>query len=132
MDTERIVSGLSAAASGLGAVWAFAGQAAEVVFGLPIQVVLACLASSAAARTYVGSIGVVRTTLMIAAYAALGAWTVPLVIHLLGFPASVQAGVGVLISGGAQVPSVRDWVIDFLKGLLHRRTGDQAPPGDSK
>lgn len=120
-------SGTVAAASGMGTAWAFATHAADVTFGLPIQVVLACFFASAAARTYVGSIGLLKTAWIITMCAALGAYSVPLVLHLFGLPTTVQAGIGVLISGGIQLPAVREWIVDTVKALVQRRVGATAP-----
>lgn len=120
-------SGTVAAASGLGTAWAFATQAADVTFGLPIQVVLACFFASAAARTYVGSIGFWKAAWVITMCAALGAYTVPLVLHLFGLPTSVQAGVGVLLSGGMQIPAVREWLVNTVKSAWQLRTGTPVP-----
>lgn len=122
-----MASGCSAVLSGLGSVWGFAAEAVELLFGVPMQVVLACFASSATARTYIGSAGLVKTAGIILAFTALGAWTVPLVMHLVGWPTSLQAGVGVIISGGVQLPAVRDWVVQVVKSVVSRKAGG-APP----
>lgn len=114
-------SGTVAVATGMGTAWAFATQAADLMFGLPIQVVLACVFASAAARTYVGSIGFWKAAWVITMCAALGAYSVPLVLHLFGLPTTVQAGVGVIISGGMQLPVVRDWVVETVKAVVQRR-----------
>jgi hypothetical protein len=128
-DPERVASAASAAASGAAAIWSFVSQAADALFGLPIQVVLACFTASAAARTFVGSSGLWQTAGLIVLYAALGAWTIPLALHLSGLPTSVAAGVGVLISGGVQLPVVRDWVWSTLKSFVQRKPPTDAPPG---
>lgn len=120
-------SGTVAAASGMGTAWAFATQAADVVFGIPIQVVLACFFASAAARTYVGSVGLLKTAWIITMCAALGAYSVPLALHLFGLPTSVQAGVGVLISGGIQLPAVREWLVEMVKAVMRLKTGTLPP-----
>lgn len=120
-------SGTVAVATGMGTAWAFASHAADVTFGLPIQVVLACFFASAAARTYVGSIGLMKTAWIIVMCAALGAYSVPLVLHLFGLPTTVQAGVGVLISGGMQIPAVREWMVSMVKAVWQLRTGAPAP-----
>lgn len=114
-------SGTVAVATGMGAAWAFATQAVDLVFGLPIQVVLACFFASAAARTYVGSVGVWKTAWIIFMCAALGSYTVPLALHLFGLPTTVQAGVGVLISGGIQLPAMREWLVNMVKALVQRK-----------
>lgn len=126
-EAERAVSGISTALSGLGTAWSFASQAVDVIFGLPIQVVLACFFASAAARTRSGQAGLWTTAWMITTCAVLGAYSVPLVLHLLGLPTTVQAGVGVLISGGIQLPAVREWMIDIVKALVQRKVGAPAP-----
>lgn len=129
-------SGTVAVATGMGTAWAFATQAADLMFGLPIQVVLACVFASAAARTYVGSIGFWKAAWVITMCAALGAYSVPLVLHLFGLPTTVQAGVGVIISGGMQLPVVRDWVVETVKAVVQRRippissTTSPAPTAD--
>lgn len=132
MDLEGVASAGVATASGLGTAWSFASQAADIVFGLPIQVVLACFFSSAAARTYVGTVGLFRTAWVILMCAAIGAYTVPLVMHLSGLPTGVQAGIGVLISGGMQIPVVRDWFVENLnlRGWFPKKPGllDKPPP----
>lgn len=120
-------SGTVAAVSGMGTAWAFATQAADLVFGLPIQVVLACFFASAGARTYVGSIGFWKAAWVITMCAALGAYTVPLALHLFGLPTSVQAGVGVLISGGIQIPAAREWIVNMVKAVWQLRSGAPAP-----
>lgn len=126
-DPERYASGCGAIVSGVGSAWGFAAEAVELLFGVPVQVVLACFASSATARTYIGSAGLIKTAGIILAFTALGAWTVPLVLHLFGWPTSVQAGVGVLISGGVQLPVVRDWLVEIVKAVFSRKAGG-APP----
>lgn len=120
-------SGTVAVATGMGTAWAFASHAADVTFGLPIQVVLACFFASAAARTYVGSIGLLKTAWIITMCAALGAYSVPLVLHLFGLPTTVQAGVGVLLSGGMQIPAAREWFVNAVKAVWQLRTGAPAP-----
>ena len=113
--------GAVTAAAGAGTAWAFATQAVDLVFGLPIQVVLACFFASAAARTYMGPMGLIKTAWVIMMCAAIGAYTVPLTLHLLGLPTTVQAGVGVLISGGIQLPAVREWLVNLVKALVQRK-----------
>lgn len=120
-------SGTAAVALGAGTAWAFATQAVDLVFGLPIQVVLACFFASAAARTYVGSVGLLKTAWIIIMCAALGSYTVPLALHLFGLPTTVQAGVGVLISGGMQIPAMREWLVNIVKAVWQLRTGASAP-----
>lgn len=129
MTGEQTASAAGAMASAAGTSWAFVSQAADAVFGMPIQVVLACLFGSAAARTYVGSIGIGKTLGLILLYAGIGAYTVPLVMHLLGLPTSVSAGVGVAISGGIQLPVIRDWIVDTAKSIISRKTGTPPPSG---
>lgn len=126
-EVERAASGVGTIASGLGTAWSFATQAADLMFGLPIQVVLACFFSSAAARTYVGSVGLLKTAWIIIMCAALGAYTVPLALHLFGLPTTVQAGVGVLISGGIQIPAAREWIVNMVKAAWQLRSGAPAP-----
>ena len=123
---EQAASAAGAAVAGAGTWWSFVSQAADVVFGLPIQVVLACLFGAAAARTYLGSVGFLNNLLLIAVYGGVGAYSVPLVLHLFGLPTSVSAGVGILISGGIQIPAIRDWIADTVKSIFQKKTG--APP----
>lgn len=120
-------SGAVAAASGMGTAWAFATQATDVVFGLPIQVVLACFFASAGARSYVGPIGFWKAAWVITMCAALGAYTVPLALHLFGLPTAAQAGVGVLLSGGMQLPAVREWFVNMVKAVWQLRAGVSVP-----
>jgi len=122
-DPERAMSACGAVASCLGAGWAFAVQAVDLLFGLPIQVVLACVFGSAAARTYIGAVGFARTLGMILVFAGVGAYTLPLALHLFGLPTSVSAGVGFLISGGAQLPAVREWIVSVAKAIFQRKAG---------
>lgn len=122
-EPDRVMGACGAVASLLGTIWAFAVQAVELLFGVPIQVVLASATAAFAARTYVGSSGFLRTLGMTALYGAIGAWTVPLMLHLLGFPTSVSAGVAMLISGGIQLPAIRERVAALLGGLLGQKGG---------
>lgn len=123
---ENVASACGATASGAASAWSFAIDAADVIFGMPIQVVLACFASSAAARTTVGQSGWWRTAGTILLYAAIGAWVIPLPMHLFGLPTSAQAAVGVIVSGGMQLPPVREWMFERIKAIFGRDKG--TPP----
>lgn len=116
-------AGVSTAVSGAATAWAFLSQASDAVFGVPVQVLLACAFGSSAARTYVESTGALRTIGMIAIFTCVGAYSVPLLMHLFGLPTTASAAVGMTISGAAQLPAVRGWVIDIVRKILERKGG---------
>lgn len=126
-EAERAASGVGTILSWLGTVWSFATQAADLLFGLPIQVILACFFCSGAARTWVGSVGLWKTAWVITMCAIIGAYSVPLILHLFGLPTSVQAGVGGLISGGIQLPAVREWIVETVKAVFQKKIGATTP-----
>lgn len=121
----------AAAASGAGSVWALANDAAGALFGVPIAVVLAAAAGAFFARTFTppssfwaalrGGIG----------WTLAGAYTLPLVMHLSGFPPGIAASTAFVSSCLLQllapviVPMIVRRSPEWVRAWLDRWTGAQ-------
>ena len=112
------------AASAAGAVWSGVSEAALTVFGLPLPVVLAAFTGAFGARALRPSLGLPRTLLVGLAWSAVGLFSVPLTLQLLGWPERVAGGAALLIAGGLQLlmPTLLErgplWVAAWIERFI--------------
>lgn len=128
-ESAAQAAGGGATAIGLAAtIWAGLSAAADALFGVPLSVVFAAATASFGALTYLGQVSTGRLIAASFFYTAIGAFTVPLAMHLMGAPQQASAGVGAVISGALpfMMPKIRErlpQVIDFLFDKLTGRGG---------
>jgi glucose uptake protein GlcU len=131
---QSIAQGAAAGASAAtlaGSAWTIANDAAAAIFGVPIGVLLAAAAGSFFARTFTPP-----ATFWIAfrgglAWTFAGAYTLPLVLHLSGWPSSIAASAAFVLSCALQLlaPAIVPVLIRnspaWIRAYLDRLSGRQ-------
>ncbi len=90
-------------ASAGGAFWALANDAAAAIFGVPIGVVLAAAAGAFFARTFTAPSSFWQTLRAGIGWTLCGAYSLPLAMHLSGWPPSMAASAAFVLSAGLQL-----------------------------
>jgi len=125
VTAPQVAAGCGSLASAGAAVWCGMSAAADALFGVPLQVLFAAAAGAFGAMTYLGQMGLLKLIAASVFYTAIGAFTVPLAMHLLGAPHAAAAGVALLISGGLPfaMPVVRQRLPELIGKLFDKLTG---------
>jgi hypothetical protein len=124
-----------AGASAAGSAWSIANDAAQAVFGIPIGVVLAAAAGAFFARTFTPASSLGATLRGWAAWTLAGAYTLPLAMHLMGWPQPIAASVAFILSCALQLiaPAVVPMIVrnspEWVRAIVDRWTGRSKPGG---
>lgn len=127
VTAPQVVAGCGALASAGATIWCGMTAAAEALFGVPLQVVFAAATASFGALTYLGQMGIGKLIAASIFYTAIGSFTVPLAMHLLGAPDKASAGVALVISGALPfcMPMIRQKLPELIGRLFDKLTGGQ-------
>ena len=125
VSAAQVVGGGVAGASVIGTIWAGLSVAADAIYGVPLQVLFAAAIGAFGAMTYLGQMGIGKLIAASFFYMSIGAFTVPLAMHLLGAPAPAAAGVALVIAGALPftMPMVRRRFPELIGGLFDKLTG---------
>lgn len=122
-----------AAVAGLGSLagsfWAIANEATRAIFGIPVGVFLAAAAGAFFARTFTPASSFAATLRGWVGWTLAGAYTIPLAMHLSGWPSSIAASAAFVLSCALQLlaPVVVPMIVrnspDWIRTWLSKLTG---------
>lgn len=130
---EQVISGGTVAAGGLAAAvaaaWSIANQVAQLIFGIPVGVLLACGSGAFFARTFLAPAPFLQTARAWVGWTLAGAYTLPLAMHVAGAPTSISASIGFVWAAALQllapvlVPMLIRNSPEWIRGWLDRLAG---------